>query len=316
MSNVMTTSKKSKTKPSITTFGTARFIADYKSGTPEWHELRSAGIGGSDIAGIVGASPWSSPFKIWALKTGVLSDESGESEAMEWGTLLEPVIVEKFKRQHPDLTMWASPGTWAHLERPWQLANPDGIYTKPNGANGIFESKTAMYEDGWTVPSEGVMGDAEGVPLYYRTQVLWYLDTFGFEEAIVSVLFHGNKYREFLIKADPFAQDVYRGEVEKFLELVRTDTPPEFDGSMATYETVRALNPDIDPEAELELGGLGAMFLSAIADVADAEAELNRVKSLVMDSMGLAKKGLYDGKWIVTRQSKNGGTPYLVAKRG
>jgi len=307
MSNVMTTSKKSKTKPSITTFGTARLIGNFESNSPEWHSVRSAGIGGSDVAAIVGASPWNSPFKIWAVKTGVLTDEVTQSEPMEWGTLLEPVIMEKFKREHPEFTVWASPGTWAHLERPWQLANPDGIYTAPDGSNGIIEIKTARYEDDW----------ANGVPLYYQTQVNWYCSVFGFTApAIVAVLFGGSKYREFVVEPDQFAQDVYVSEVEKFLELVRTDTPPEFDGSMSTYEAVRAMNPDIDPEAELELGSLAEAFLEAVADAASADQELTRIKSEILDAMGQAKKGLYNGKCIVTRQSKNGGTPYLVAKRG
>jgi putative phage-type endonuclease len=312
----MSTTNKSKTKPSIIEFGTARFIADHKSGTPEWHALRSAGIGGSDVAAIVGASPWSSPFKIWAVKTGKLSDESSQNESMEWGTLLEPVIVEKFKRQRPDVTVWASPGTWAHKDRPWQLANPDGIYTTVDGKNGILEIKTAMYEDGWKVPAEGVMGDAEGVPLYYRTQVMWYMNAFGFDEAIVAVLFHGNKYREFFVPADNFAQEVYVSEAEKFLELVRTDQHPDFDGAMSTLETVRELRPEIDPAGSVELGDLYVFYANAVSDVEHATDHLNEMKSRVLDAMGDAKRGLFDDKWVLTRQSKNGGTPYLVAKRG
>jgi putative phage-type endonuclease len=304
----MSTKDKSKTKPSITTFGTARLIGQFENNSPEWHTLRSAGIGGSDVAAIVGASPWSSPFKIWALKTGALQDASNTTEAMEWGTLLEPVILEKFQREHPEFTVWASPGTWAHQDRPWQLANPDGIYTAPDGSNGIIEIKTARYEDDW----------AHGVPLYYQTQVNWYCSVFGFTApAYVAVLFGGSKYREFVVEPDQFAQDTYVAEVEKFLELVRTDTPPEFDGSMATLQTVRELHPDIDPEAEVELGkGLGWDYQNALRQEAEAIEVANQARSRVLDAMGLAKRGLVDGKWTVTRQSRNGGTPFLVQKRG
>jgi putative phage-type endonuclease len=303
----MSTTNKSKTKPSIIEFGTARFIADHKSGTPEWHALRSAGIGGSDVAAIVGASPWSSPFKIWAVKTGKLSDESSQSEAMEWGSRLEAVILDKFKEEHPDFTVWASPGTWAHVDRPWQLANPDGIYTTSDGKQGIIEIKTARFEDDWR----------DGVPLYYQTQVNWYCSVFGFTApAYVSVLFGGSKYREYVVEPDLFAQETYVAEVEKFLELVRTDQHPDFDGAMSTLETVRELHPEIDPEGSVELGDLYVFYANAVSDVEHATDHLNEMKSRVLDAMGDAKRGLFDDKWVLTRQSKNGGTPYLVAKRG
>ena len=34
--------------------GDAIFLGEYEANTPEWHELRATGIGGSDIAAIVG----------------------------------------------------------------------------------------------------------------------------------------------------------------------------------------------------------------------------------------------------------------------
>jgi putative phage-type endonuclease len=297
-----------KTKPSVTMYGTARKIGDFENNSPEWHALRAAGIGGSDVAGIVGVSPWASPFKVWATKTGRLDDTFNQSEAMEWGTLLEPVILEKFQREHPEFNVIASPGTWAHIDRPWQLANPDAIYVDTKtGESGIVEIKTARYEDDWV----------NGVPLYYQTQVQWYCSVFGFTAPIiVVVLFSGSKYREFTVEPDTFAQDLYVAEVEKFLELVRVDEHPDFDGSMATLETVRQLHPEIDPEADCELGDLGIHYFNAVSDLDEATAKANELKARVLDAMGNAKRGLIEDRHVLTRQSRNGGTPFLVAKRG
>lgn len=285
--------------------GDARFLTHLENGSPEWHELRRSGIGGSDIAAICRTSPWTSPMALWAKKTGRLEDNYSPSEAAEWGTRLEPVIIDKFADNHPDIEVIKDVGTWCHTEREWQLANPDALLF--DGAQWyILEIKTAQFEDDW----------ADGVPPWYRTQVQWYLQTFGFCKAYVAVLFHGNKYREFEVEADEFEQQVNLNEVIKFRELVAADTKPDFDGSMSTYQTVRELHPDIESDQEVELGELGLQYLLESKELAKQEAKVNQIKSVILDTMGKAKRGLIDGSWTFTRQARNGGTPYLIQKRG
>lgn len=285
--------------------GNARLVGNFVSGSPEWHELRRTGIGGSDIAAICGVSPWTSPFALWAKKTTKIDETFSPSEAAEWGTRLEPVILDKFEQEHPELTLYRDVGTWAHQDHEWQLANPDGIYF--DGEHyGILEIKTAQFEDDWT----------NGVPVHYATQVQWYLQTFGFKTAIVAVLFHGNKYREHLIEADSFQQDVNMQNVQRFRSYITTDTMPDFDGSTSTYETLREMHPDINPDAEVELGELGIQYIVETKALAEQEAKVNLIKSHILDTMGDAKRGLIEGAWAFTRQARNGGKPFLIQKKG
>ncbi len=287
--------------------GEARLVGHLENGSPAWHELRATGVGGSDVAGIVGLSPWNSPYKVWAVKTGKLDDSFVPSEAAEWGNRLESLVLDKFEEEHPELKVHRNVGTYANNVRPWQLANPDALYETKDGKFGIIEIKTSRYEDDWT----------DLPPLHYQTQVQWYDSTFGFGEPIyVAALFSGSKYREFIVQPDLFAQGAYLAEVEKFLELVKNDTRPEFDGSMATYETVRTLHPDIDPEADCDLGDIGMHYVIANNDFTKAETTLNEMKSRVLDAMGNAKRGLVQGEVIVTRQARGTGKPYLVNKKG
>lgn len=287
--------------------GTARLIGQFTNGSPEWHQLRATGIGGSDVGTITGCNPWQSPFALWARKTGKIVDEQGApSEAAEWGTRLESVILDKFTEEHPELIVHREAGTWSHVDRDWQLANPDGIYEAADGSLGIIEVKTARYEDDW----------AHGVPVYYRTQVQWYLQTFGLQHAYVVALFSGSKYREFELHADQFEQDTNLAEVERFRAYIASDTQPDYDGALSTYQTIRELHPDIDPESEIELGELGVHYWLAVGDFEKAEAHLNEMKSRVLDAMGTAKRGLIHDEWRVTRQARGNGLPYLVNKRG
>ncbi len=40
-------------------------IIDLEQGTPEWLEWRKNGIGSSDIATIMGANPYQTPYQLW-----------------------------------------------------------------------------------------------------------------------------------------------------------------------------------------------------------------------------------------------------------
>jgi len=283
--------------------GQALYMGNFEAGTKEWHDLRAQGIGGSEVGTICGLNPWESAFTLWAKKLGKVETNQSGSEAMEWGRRLESVILEKFMEQHPDLIVYGSPGTYHNENRPWQIANPDGIYDR-NGELGIIEIKTARYEDDWAV----------GVPEYYRTQVLWYLQTFGFSHAYVVALFSGSKYREFEILADDFEQHANLKRVQQFRTYLEEDKQPDYDGATSTYETIRQLHPDIE-DNEIELGDLGIHYFNAVAEAAVTDKKLTEMKSRVLDSMGKAKRGLVEGTWMITRQARSGGTPYLVNKK-
>ena len=282
----------------------AVFLAKLENGSPEWLTLRGTGIGGSEVGTILGLNPWESPFTLWAKKTARIDAQIPTNEAMEWGNRLEPVVLDKFTENHPEFEVLRDVGTWHHKDRPWHIANPDAVY-REGDTFGIIEVKTAQYEDAW----------ADGVPRHYEAQVQHYLDAFGFSTAFVVVLFHGNRYREYEVLADPNAQAVALEKVTAFREYVANDIKPEFDGALSTYQTVRAINPLIE-DAEVELGWLGVDYFAAEAVAKEAEAEVLKLKSLILDALGTANRGLVEGEWVLSRQARGTGDPYLVTKRG
>ena len=298
--------------------GLGVLVGHHESNTPEWHDLRRTGIGGSDVAPILGLSPWTSPYTFWAKKTGQIADNIADSDAMEWGRRLEGVILQKFADNHPEFHVRTGFGTYANRGRPWQLANPDGVFewddpirkgddTFNSVQRGIVEVKTAAYEDDWK----------DGVPAYYRSQVLWYLQTFGYSRAFVVVLFAGRRYREFEILADDWEMETNLIEVTKFKEqfIDAAEVPPFTAPFTSTYETVRTQNPNIE-DLEVELHELGDAYLAALDAYQATESFLNQMRSEVLSLMGTAKRGLIGGEWRVTRQARNGGAPYLVNKKG
>jgi predicted phage-related endonuclease len=225
---------------------------------------------------------------------------------MYWGRALEPVVIDRFERDHPELGLLRDVGTWVHRERDYHLANPDAIYQKPDGSYGVLEIKTARYSDDWQ----------DGVPQYYMTQVQWYLSCFGFNEAYVAVLFAGSEYREFFIRAEPMWQESDLERVQNFRECLRLEQKPAWDGAEATVMAVRQQHQDIDPKSQVELGELGLHYSSSLDDLETAKSKVNELQARVLDAMGSAKTGIIYDTPAFVRSSRKGGTPYLTRKRG
>tara|TARA_R110000822_G_scaffold14484_4_gene50912 strand:+ start:495 stop:1379 length:885 start_codon:yes stop_codon:yes gene_type:complete len=283
----------------------ATHLGTFESGSKEWHDLRNQGIGGSLVGTVAGLNKWESAYTAWAKYTGKIDREIPDSPAMEWGRRLESVVLDKFKDSHPELEVLDEVGTWQNLERPYQIANPDGIAMDEHGNLVVIEIKTARFPDDWE----------KGVPLYYLTQVQWYLSCLGIHQAYVAVLIGGSDYREFYIEAEHFQQQADIHLVEKFLMAVKFDQAPDWDGSSSTYETVRRSNPNIQ-DRDSDLGDLGAQCLAAMEKENAAKAEALALKSQVLDRMGDAKRGLVNNQHVFSRQSRGTGAPFLVAKKG
>ena len=64
----------------------------------EWLELRSHYIGGSDAAAVVGLNAFSSPYSLWAEKTGRVPGFAGNL-ATEVGAYLEEFVAQKFSTE-------------------------------------------------------------------------------------------------------------------------------------------------------------------------------------------------------------------------
>lgn len=285
----------------------ARFAGAYNSTQPEWHELRKGRVGGSLVGTIAGLNKWESAVTAFYKFTGKISDSIPDTPAMEWGRRLEAVIIDKFADEHPELVVHKDPGTWIHAERDFQLANPDALLER-DGELGVLEIKTAAYKDDW-VDENGELR----VPLYYQTQVQWYLSTLGLSWAYLAVLFSGREYMEFEIQANPFQQEIDLMLVQTFLDHCARNEQPAWDGSNSTYETVRQLHPEID-NTEVELGNLGSDYLEALKQSENATQRLTELKSRVMAEMGRAKTGTIGGVARFWRRSRSGGSPFLVVK--
>jgi putative phage-type endonuclease len=282
---------------------TAILIGTFTPGSPEWHAARADGLGGSEIGAVLGLSPFDSRFALWHRKAGNIA-EVEESPEMEWGKRLEPVILGKYRDEHPDVDFDVVNGTFRHVDRPWQIANPDLL-----AADRVIDAKFSLFGDGW-----GELGTDE-VPPHIRCQGIWYADVLGVDRIDFAVLVGGCDYREYVVEFDAAEAQELRDAAVEFLDSIALGHRPDIDAHSATYSAIKELHPDIDP-TEVELGNTTAReFITAKAAEKEAKARAQLATSVLADEMGTAQRAVWDGETIARRQARGGGLPYVVAAR-
>jgi putative phage-type endonuclease len=287
----------------------AILLGHFEVESPEWHAARANGLGGSEIAAVLGLSKWASRYSLWHEKKGRIP-ERVQNKAMTVGKYVEPSILAWWADQHPELYP-AQGGTYQSAERPWQVANPDTIAldteSKPAG---VVECKFAIYDYEW-----GVEG-TDQIPPYYLAQCRWYLDVFGLDVCYVAVLFGGSgRFAEYVVKQDQADVQLMRAEGQAFIDSLELNVRPDIDSHGATYEVLRETAVGVGA-GDLEVSGeVAGQYLDAKADLDTAKTAMqfatNRVLGLLNDTD--RKRATHDGRAIAYKTKRGEGTPYLQA---
>ncbi len=281
----------------IEALGFAKYLGTFEPGTPEWHEARK-GIGGSDVASVMDKNPWKSAYTLFCEKTGLIDSNIEPTMAMKMGVAFEPIIRELFHANNWEWLKVHETGTWASVEDPRSVANPDGIIEWDDGSLGVLEIKfSRMYWD--------------KLPEHYNLQVQHYLSVLGLKRGVV-VAVAGGDWKEFEVIRDDSLVKEMKSRLQAFYGFLDTDTAPDYDGSESTYETVRELSEGLQ-EGEIELGSLWANLLQAKSESEHWETQFKAQKSAVLAYMDGTKYGLFQGEKVIALQSRNG-KPFITFK--
>jgi putative phage-type endonuclease len=289
-------------------------LGHLEPGTPEWDAARAGlSITATEIAAVLGLSPWMSRFTLWHKKAGLPSAPFEPSPQMEWGNRLEPNVVAKFADTHPEYQVLAA-GTWQHRERTWQRATPDRLLALVCGTPvSIFEAKTADKDMAHEWGPDG----SDQIPVHYRCQVIWQQDTTGLtaEPAHLAVLIGGNDYREYVIPYDADDARMMRDAAAEFLATVRDGVRPDIDDSTSTYQTIR-VQPEGREDVEVEVPDEdAARYELALQQAQAADRELTGARSVLLDWIGTGRYATAFGRRIATRTVRDGKTYSLLPIR-
>ena len=261
----------------------------------DWLATRRKGIGGSDVAGILRMSPWSSPFAVWADKTGRLPEKE-DNEAMRQGRDFEDYVAQRWceetgKKVRRDNKILCNP------DYPWALANID---RRVVGENAGLESKTT------SVMNLKAFKNGE-YPVNFYAQCLHYIAVTGADRWYLGVLVLNQGFYHYVIERDDAEIAAMMEAEREFWQYVEADTPPPIDGSDATAEALETIYPDAVPTGELDLYGMDAA-LREIAEYKEAaktlEASISERENQLKAMLGETEAGRC-GKYRVTWKSQS-----------
>jgi putative phage-type endonuclease len=181
---------------------------------------RHLGIGGSDVSAIMGLSGYQDKFDVYLQKIG-LGEPVDSNSAMEWGNLLEPVLIKQYERtMEVEVTQPAE--TFVHPEYSWMRANVDGLIV---GKNAILECKTtSSYQFAhWQKERYNL------TPWPYYLQVAHYCAVLNADYADIVVLVGGNDLKLFRYERHMEVEKTLIQKEKEFWENhVMTETPPVY----------------------------------------------------------------------------------------
>ena len=109
----------------------------------DWLAYRRLGIGGSDVAAIMGISPFATIRDLYNDKIGVLpliEEEEDNWVAKEVGHRLEDLVAEIFSRK-TGLKVFPVRKMFRHPLYPFMLADVDFFIVFPDGTFGILSAR-------------------------------------------------------------------------------------------------------------------------------------------------------------------------------
>lgn len=192
----------------------------------EWLADRRKGIGGSDVATILGLNKWKSPYQLWLEKTGQIDLEESDSEPAYWGNVLEEVVAKEFSERTGKKVRRRNQ-VFEHREYRFLRANIDRDVV---GENALLECKTAnqFLAKDW---------DGEEIPTSYLCQVQHYMNVMNYDHAYIAVLIGGQKFIWKRIDRDQKIIDMITERLVEFWESnVLGGTEPPIDGSEAASD--------------------------------------------------------------------------------
>lgn len=274
--------------------------------------MRTKGIGGSDIATITRASTYTTPYGLWAEKTASTDPVEKVADILWFGQEVEPVMAARFTADTGIETR--NVGMYQSKEHPFMLANPDRLTSD----GGILEIKTTT-----RFTQNGKDYLAGVVPTAHRYQVLWYMFVTGRHVGHVIALVD----RQVVILSvewDAATVDHLIGVGSEFWAHVESLTPPLIDLAEVTEDEVKDRFPTIEsedvveaviPEATLEdhqhLTDLKARKAEIEAQVKEIET---RVKATIGDHEYLAVGGRPLFRWQEVAGRKSFDKPSVLAK--
>lgn len=281
----------------------------------EWLTARRRGLGASEVASALGLpGAYSTPWQVWAEKTGRALPVFEGSDAAQLGTDLEPWLIESAAAatglRWVDRTVYRLYGS---RERPWLLASPDACGAgKPDWADALVECKTA----GLLEPNTVKDWTDTDVPLRIEVQCRTQMAVLGVRTRVHVVgLVVGFGLRSWVVEWDQCQEDILLKAAGEWWQthVVEDVEPAMFPADDAVmngmYPAVEG-SAELPPIAEFVL----EEYRVAVAEGAAAERRRRELAATLKRWLAGSTVGELGGRSVVTWYENVNGVRSLKVK--
>lgn len=292
---------------------------------------RKSYIGGSDVAAILGLSPWRTPLDVWLAKTGQAEAAPADPDRerlFRRGKLMEPVVVDMLVAEHGlEITRRSTPGRpnrhvdaehaflGAEVDFEWEVtpavaaAFPARI---PEGLVGTEQNGEVKTVHPWGAGQYGEEGTDE-IPVHYAAQAMHGLMVTGRELTVFPVLVGSDNLLVYWVRRDEETIAGMRERLVRFWrEHVLAGVAPPPVNLPDVYKLFKRRAPsriEATPEVAAMISTLRALRVRAATTEEGVEAVEYELGVFLLGAAAIEKPGAKDrGRHVVTV----GGRPELT----
>jgi len=270
----------------------------------DWLKLRQKGIGGSDVAAVLGLSKWKTPLQVYEEKIAPEPIDTPMNDQMEAGIRLEETVAQWWADKH-GFDIQKDNKVRFHQKYPELLVNLDRIIISTNGrGTGVLECKTAdaFYYNTW---EEGT------IPDHYFCQVQHQFSVTGHKWGAIGLLVGGNNFKSIDVEPDPgFIKMMNERLLTFWHDHVVKRIPP----TPSTLDETKRLFPKSDPnliiEATEETLEAFRNFKEVDKKAKEFKKEADKLKVDLQAAMGKAITLTCNGETIATWKNDKDGMQF------
>lgn len=246
--------------------------------------IRSQGISGSEIAAVVGLSPWRGPLSVYLGKIGETRDEAS-GHNVERGTHLGPALVRWYE-QRTGLTVTHAgehEQTVVHPVHELVRATPDGRVhsgSRQSAVVAALEVKSPSWRSAHAWGDPGT----DQVPEYYVPQCTFEAAVLGAPRTDLAALIDG----DLRIYQLPYDEDLFQALLDaasKFWrDHVLARVPPPMDGSDECKEWLAKQHPKATRDL-IEASAQTEALVNEYRAIAEQEKVLDERKASVRNNL-------------------------------
>lgn len=272
----------------------------------DWLMQRTKGIGGSDMAAILGMNSYRGPYGVWMEKTGRTELKESDNEAMRVGRDLEEYVASRFceatgkkvRRVNAIISNTDYPHIQINIDR------------EVVGEDSILECKTA------NAYSSDKFRD--GIPSAYYVQCVTYMGVYECSRCYLAVLIMGIGFKWFmltthkddtlpegcekLIYVDDTEFEAIRYQANEFWKYVENDEEPPVDATPGTTDAIKERYPSSVSGKEIDATAIRTNLKARAvlkAKIDELKGELDTQENIIKNWLKDAEKASCDG-WSVS----------------